>query len=140
MRRFPADYVGIPFQNWGRSITGCDCGGLIILIYADQLGVSLDDHMGSYLSAADPSDAEVPLTIERDCGEWARVDTPEPLDVALLSVVSRKGVFSAHVGLVVDGGTMIHATSGAGQAVLASLSGIEWGKRVEGYYRHASQL
>lgn len=140
MRRFPVDYVGIPFLNWGRSISGCDCGGLIILVYADQLGVHLDDHFGTYLSALDPSDASVALTIERDCGEWARVDTPQPMDVALLSVPSRKGIFSGHVGLVVDEDTMIHSTSSAEQAVLASLAGIEWGKRVEGYYRHASQL
>lgn len=139
MRRFPADYIGIPFANWGRSATGTDCGGLIQMIYADQLGVHLDDHFGTYLSAFDPADAAGPLTIERDCGEWARVDQPNPLDVVLLTVPTRSGVYPAHAGVVVDPTTMIHAESTSG-AVLAALNGLTWARRVEGFYRHASQL
>lgn len=46
-------YVGIPFVEKGRDENGCDCWGLVRLIYKNELGIDLPDYLDCYETTND---------------------------------------------------------------------------------------
>ena len=90
-------YVGIPFAPGGNGVSGCDCWGLVRLVYRREFrielpGVTLDVEKGSVTDAASVSPM---LDLVRDAF-WERVSVPSPGDVAVFRV---RG-YDSHVGLV----------------------------------------
>ena len=103
-------YIGIPFVDHGCGFTGCDCYGLVRLVYREELGIDLPfigDDYGSALSRRD-----VGFAVERYREHDWCVDVtdmrPEEMDVL---VFSRGGV-DFHVGLWIAPGTMLHVIDG----------------------------
>lgn len=41
-------YIGIPFENGGRSFLGCDCGGLVLLMLKTERGIHAKDMLEVY--------------------------------------------------------------------------------------------
>ena len=41
-------YIGIPFENGGRSFLGCDCGGLVLLMLKTERGINAKDMLEVY--------------------------------------------------------------------------------------------
>jgi len=125
------DYIGIPFAAHGRDRAGCDCWGLVRLIYAERLGVVLPSYAGDY---ADPKEeAEIAVLIRGQLPAWRRVDFELPGDVALLRI--RKEPM--HVGLVVRPRWMIHILNGI-DACLERYDAPVWRRRIVGFYRHGA--
>lgn len=104
-------YVGLPWQERGLTPDGCDCEGLLRMVYAGELGISL---MG-------------PL----DRADWIPVvaGMERPLDAILL----RQAPW--HVGVIVRRGLMLHIPEGGSSCIEPYDTG-RWGRRVEGIYRH----
>lgn len=127
-------YVGLPYRDQGRDHGGCDCWGLVRLVYAAELGIHLPRYTATYV-CADAHD-EVAALIEKEAvqGPWQQVATPQMFDVLLL----RQGRFGSHVGLCLNGARMLHMAQGE-QAKIEDYRSAKWGRRYLGAYRHQAR-
>lgn len=125
-------YVGIPFADHGRTSAGCDCWGLVRMIYRAEYGVELPDLGPIYRSTTDEDGMRAVYVAQLP--EWRQVESPQAGDVALLRV---RGV-PIHVGVVVSENRMLHIERGL-DAVVERFDAGMWANRIEGFYRHAKQ-
>jgi len=98
-------YLGVPYVYGGASPSGFDCSGLTMYCYA-QIGYSLPH--SATLQAAVTTD--VPLNALQ-AGDLIFFGTPE---------------YSSHVAIYMGGGQMIHASSSAGQVIVAPVYDGAW--------------
>ena len=126
-----AAWLGLPWAAGGRARQGCDCWGLVRLVYAAELGIDLPGYDGVSPCAAEL--AEIDALIAAGSGDWRQVDQPAPFDVLLF----RRGRWRSHVGLHVTRGRMLHMDEGGSQ--LADPDGPLWRSRFVGAFRHRSQ-
>lgn len=126
-------YIGIPYKSKGRSFDGCDCYGLIYLVYALENNLWMETYGETYNSAEDVESACAAL-LDNRC-DWVKIEESEvrPLDVILLKV---RG-YAAHVGVVVDPKRkeFLHTLAGHNSA-LDNYGRLAWKRRIEGFYRH----
>lgn len=125
------EYVGIPFVEGGAAITGCDCYGLLRLVYAGIYRIALPDY------AVDRADhAGIVRCFEREAAQWCPVALSDARsgDVLWLRVAGRQ-----HVGIVVGQGRMLHVPRG-GTAVIDRYTRPQWTRRIRGVYRHAAHV
>ena len=128
-------FVGIPWQELGRSRAGCDCYGLVRLAYAEELAISLPDYLG-YESVEEHAEIAALIDGARTSPGWLRIEgAPLALDV----VVFRRGRLSTHVGLVIRPGLMLHM-AGEDAAKVESYRSGAWSHRLLGHYRHRERV
>lgn len=125
-------YVGLPFVEKGRNRAGCDCWGLIVLIYREQLGIELPLHDNDYTKTTDAE--SVSVTCRKEAAMWRQVEKPKAFDPVLLRI---RGI-PWHVGIVVAEGFMLHCDPKA-DTVLENYMRPIWAPRIEGFYRHESR-
>lgn len=119
-----AEYVGIPYQLHGRSRTGADCYGLVVMVYRDILGITLEDY--DYASRVD---AGALIDVHRT--RWKQLAEPEHWAVAVI----RNGLDPMHCGIIVDHDLMLHTHAGGASCVVRFQSP-NWAPRILGYYAH----
>lgn len=98
-------YLGVPYVYGGASPSGFDCSGLTMYCYA-QIGYSLP-HSATMQAAVT---TDVPLGALQP-GDLIFFGTP---------------AYSSHVAMYIGGGQMIHASSSAGQVVIAAVYDGAW--------------
>jgi len=126
-------YVGIPFKEFGRESKGCDCYGLAVLVYAEELGMQLLSYAGDYVSCDERSELNVLFSNAIDFGPWRKIEgAAKPFDIALFRI----GNLAAHCGVVVKSGVMLHV-QGEDQVKVESYQSGAWKPRLLGHYRHA---
>jgi cell wall-associated NlpC family hydrolase len=121
-------YVGIPFVDHGRNLAGCDCWGLIRLIYKNEFGIDLPD-MGPLYNHVSDMSGMANIYVDQ-LPKWEKTQAPKTGDVVLLRIQS----VPIHVGIVLDGSTMLHVMQGC-DAVVENFNTPLWKNRVEGFYR-----
>lgn len=121
-------YVGLPWRDRGRTPDGCDCWGLLRLVYAGEFGIDLPDHSNGYV---DTSDRAISGLIGNGLADWTSVAAGRegPLDAILI----RQAPW--HVGVVVRRGLMLHMPENQSSCIEPYDTG-RWSRRVEGIYRH----
>ena len=119
-------YVGIPFAHGGASRLGCDCWGLVRLVYSEQFGIDLPGPT----VAAGRADMDGALTLTREA-LWEPADDHRPGDVAVFTVAGHE----SHVGLITTPGYMLHAIKGGGVGI-EPYRGSRWGHRLTGVHRY----
>ena len=124
-----ADYIGIPFLEKGRSHTGCDCWGLVRLVYLEHYGINLPLYLDGYESSRDGS--TISALIKKEAVKWHEVAEPNPGDFIVCKITGRPW----HIGLLVATGIMLHTETGI-ESSLAETSSWRWKNRIEGYYRY----
>jgi cell wall-associated NlpC family hydrolase len=126
-------YIGIPFLDHGRNREGCDCYGLVFLVYREQFGIALPDLGDGYSCAYERG--EVDATAAEALSEtWNRDVTAEPWKAGDVMVFRRAGV-EAHVGLYVRPGYMLHVVAGQ-QTTLERYDTSVWKNRLSRVVRH----
>ena len=100
-----ADYIGIPFVEHGRDRSGCDCWGLVRLIYAEQLGIELPS-WNAYRHVMDGG--AIYAQLDKVLPLWEPLTIPHAFAVGLFAV----GHSRVHVGLFADVDRMIHIEKG----------------------------
>lgn len=125
-------YLGIPQVDHGRDAEGCDCWGLLRLIYLRELRIALPSYAGDYVSAGEAAEIDGLLTRHSRAPDWLPVaEDAAPFDALLF----RRGRWVSHVGVAVDARRMIHIQAG-GQAKVERWDTPRWIDRLAGVYRH----
>ena len=126
-------YIQIPFIEKGRDFNGCDCWGLVRLVYEQELNIDLP----SFLEYENTKDIRAisRMIRENQFGDsWFKVTDPLPFDVLVFRMMGSV----AHVGIVVKNGLMLHCQKNVNTAHEAYLlKSSDWVERLEGIYRHA---
>lgn len=124
-------YIGIPYVENGRDLSGTDCYGLARLIYKTELGVDLPSFTEQYLSS---DAARVQELIAQYKEGWEPVTTPEPGDLALFRITG----LQSHIAVAIDSRQFLHAQAGTGAAV-ETFENIKWKNRLVGFYRYKAE-
>lgn len=121
----------VPYLAKGRTMDGCDCWGLLRLVYLQEFGL----HVPSYLEDYDSSDdrADAAAAISRHIHEWTPVPMGSERSGDAVSILISG--LPCHVGVVTVPGRMLHITRGI-EASVESYKSCRWSRRVEGIYRH----
>jgi cell wall-associated NlpC family hydrolase len=110
-------YMRVPFVDGGRDMAGCDCWGLVRLVYARELGIELPLYGDIPASAV----ARIARQMKRDAelAAWRKVERPQAFDVVLMSGRPVAGVHPralVHVGVMIDAERVLHIEEGADAA------------------------
>lgn len=118
-------YVGIPFKDHGRSFDGCDCYGLVSLIYENELNIHLPQLGDLYSNAYHKK--EVNKTVASvDRQSWCKTIPPNIQELKDYDVlVFRIGICDHHVGLYIGDGKMLHVIEGA-NAGIEKVNSFKW--------------
>ena len=123
-------YLGIPYKHKGRSLSGIDCYGLIIKIYAD-FGIELIDLQDEYDERWQWKRwAE---SIEQYYKKWQKVEIPQLLDIVLF----KKNDIVNHGGVVLNNNKFIHCCKLG--VIVSRLDEQMWQRRIEGFYRYGNR-
>lgn len=109
-------YLSIPYRSQGRDASGCDCWGLLRLVYADVLGIDLK----SFADVPATSLRDVARLIARHKAEWIKVERPARFDAVILKTVGGEKAsrhLDAHVGIAVDHRRFLHTEAAFGPRV-----------------------
>lgn len=123
------EFVGVPFVEFGRDRSGCDCWGLVRLVYAERLGIDLPCYSERYLSTQDA--AHLQSLITGELAPWHQVEIERPLDAVLMT----EGGVIRHIGVVERPGWLLHVEDG-GTAVIEPYRTGHLRRRIVGFYRH----
>lgn len=116
MNGWVRDYVGIPFVFGGSDHDGCDCWGLVRLIYREQLGVTLDRY--SDINPRDMRRVARAVTEQASSNViWSEIDTPAEFDVVAMRIGA--GSLLAHVGIAVSERQFLHVENAAAASIVS---------------------
>lgn len=132
-------YIRIPFKSHGRDFSGCDCGGLVWLVYKNELGIELPDWRDMYSGTRIENSFELEETISTVLGEnGVEVDLKDakPFDVVSFRIRNA----SMHVGLIINKHLFLHVMEGRTNVSIERLANQQWRGRVTGCFRHAAMF
>ncbi|APZ53145.1 C40 family peptidase [Salipiger abyssi] len=130
-----SSFVGIPHVDLGRDRSGADCWGLLRLVYAEDLGITLPSLLEDYATCADHAVIAALMAKHEQAGPWRPVEQIQPYDLLRFRV----GRHDAHVAVAVDRRRMLHAHAGR-HAVIVPRNTPEWRDRFTGAFRHEAML
>lgn len=109
-------YTIAPFRDHGRDLSGLDCWGLVRLVYAQELNITLPNF--AEISPSDLRKVARMIDGAKDGEEWLSVIPPnlKPFDVVVMSQYG--GIRNAHVGLITNAGKVMHIERGSNVLVL----------------------
>ncbi len=125
-----SQYVGIPFVDRGASAAGCNCWGLVHLIYRERAGIVLPTY--AEVSARDLARADALFKSESACDPWS----PAQGAPRLFDVLMARGR-PLHVGVMMDEKIVLHVWQKT-SAVLMPVSHRRLRELVIGHFRHRS--
>lgn len=128
-------YMRIPFKDHGRDYDGCDCGGLVWLVYHKELGINLPDWRSMYSCTTIEHSTELQNTVSTMLGENSievPLDERQPFDVISMRI---RGA-DIHVGLVVNRNYFMHIWHGVTTVSVERFDSIMWKNAVTGCFRH----
>lgn len=131
-------YIGIPFAPGGRSVAGCDCGGLVLLALRREKGVIASDFnaygRGEF---GDMRGMEaLGRGIEGLMEEWIPMEEPRPFDL----VRYRYGRWPSHVGIYARPGKVLHVEEARGFSCVMDMKDTVWWPRFVEFRRHREMM
>jgi murein DD-endopeptidase len=125
-------YVGIPWVCSSvrpPSFAGCDCYGLVRLLYAEEFGISIPDP-----SATAGDAGTVHEDFLRQVNRWERLLKPEPWCAVAMRRNPRFPDLVTHFGIYVSGVVpgVLHSPEEVTGSLLVRLSSVA--RTVEGFY------
>lgn len=122
-------YVGIPFLDGGRDASGCDCWGLVHLVYRDLLGIELPTY--GEISAHDVARVTERIREDSAGAPWLPVTgAPRPFDVLVM-----RGK-PLHVGVMVDARHVLHVEAATASVIVPVASAMQVRHRLLSLHRH----
>jgi len=130
-------YVGIPHKPGGGTMSGCDCGGLVRLVYSDLLRLYLPAYNEPVCSPDEIKECHEIVTMHKQTGNWQHVNSPyRVFDV----LVFTRGGFDGHVALALGNSRLMLHVAAQESVKIADYSTGVWAPRFAGAYRHAKLM
>lgn len=125
-------YIGIPYKALGRDRDGCDCWGLLAMVWREQFGRELPDYNNERWTTG--ANAQ---TVGSGAQEYASQFDAVPMGQEDMGdgILLRMRGHPLHVGLVLQRGTMLHTHESA-DSCIESYDRFSWKNRVIGIYRY----
>lgn len=124
-------FCEIPFVPGGRSNSGCDCWGLVRLVYRQDLGIELPSFEGQYSDTVSSQTFKL-VSLGIESSDWHNTHIPRPYDVVLLEIMGRP----LHVGIFTKPGHMLSTGRDMTASAVCKFRSLLWCGRVHGFYRH----
>lgn len=112
----------------GCSHEGCDCWGLVRLIYKEEFGIDIPPATIDMIDHA--SMGLIPTCLD---SMWDKTDNPAPGDVINFRVLGH----DMHVGIVTSPGYMLHVFDEGHTSCIEPYTSRRWKKRIAGIYSYA---
>jgi len=109
MRDF-SKYINIPYKHLGRSFSGCDCYGIIVLIFKEELGIKLNDYTELQYDK-DWHEQGKNHIIENITSDWIKIDKPYKIFDCILFFGRHGSCIANHIGLYIGEDKFIHISS-----------------------------
>jgi len=103
------EYVNLSYKNLGRDKVGCDCYGMIYLIYKEKLGIELPDFT-ELLYDKDWYQTENHI-LENIWDDWEEVILPYKIYDALLFYSYELKTIVNHIGILIGEDKFLHISS-----------------------------
>ncbi len=130
-------YIDIPFKHRGRDFDGCDCFGLVRLIYKEEAGIDFPDYLeidyNCFLSENNEEHIEKIYAHHIKNG-WTLAQPPYQLWDALIFYSSEKKIVADHIGIHIGDAKFIHTSARLGISLVGKLEGL-WKSRLYGAAR-----
>lgn len=126
MVEWAGEYIGIPYRLKGRDRNGCDCWGLVCLVYKERFKIDLDKFMYDSLD-------DGVLKISEHKNAFTKVNNPSIGDIILFNFFGKP----THIGIIVGNAeerNLLHTLKNH-DSVLDTYNGPRWANRIEGVYR-----
>lgn len=121
-------YIGIPYKMMGCSMKGCDCWGLVRLVYKNEFGIDIPSVT---IDMTDHANMElIPMGLD---AMWDKTDNPQPGDVINFHVLGH----DQHVGIVTAPGQMLHVFDNGHTSCIETYTSRKWKNRIAGIYTYA---
>ena len=130
-------YIGIPFKDHACGFDGCDCYGLVRLIYREELGLELP-YLGDRYSHAFKRLEIGPMPGKAVSEGWAVDVTSLPVREFDVLVFARGGI-EYHLGIAIDDYRFLHVIDGT-DACVEHFASMRWVRRFKRRLRHANFL
>ena len=88
-------YIGLPHVALGRARSGCDCWGLVRLVYREQLGIALPAYTPEGICVLEEGEIEALIGQATSDGAWEPVAEPAPFDVLIYRRGGHRSQFDA---------------------------------------------
>lgn len=141
---FVRRYVGVPWLDYGRDLSGSDCWGMVRIVYAEQLSIELPAYSTGYSGTRKEDAPRIAQLMTAGKDDWVEVARRPPTLMRELCPIGQARPFDVllirqwgvpcHVGLVVAPGAMLHIEEGVDSCV-EEYDAPRWLPRIEGIYR-----
>jgi len=118
-------YIGVPYDDGGRTLDGCDCYGLVRIVYQQELRIEIPSYIG--YSCVQDHNYILPK-LEEERLRWKSIEKPEDFAVVLWM-----GGKLLHIGLAINEKQVIHTGKKLAYSCIQSIDKI-YGK-VDGIYQ-----
>lgn len=134
-------YLRIPYKVRGYDFDGCDCAGLLRLVYKEELGILLPDWENEYINVRRESFRTIDSIFDAETSTIGDFPMSVPLDKVqpFDALVFRVGTARVHTGIVTKKGRFLHIQEGE-HANIDDYNGLKWKNRLVGVYRHVSRI
>jgi cell wall-associated NlpC family hydrolase len=123
------NYIGIPFVSNGRTMEGCDCYGLLRLVFMRECNHYLPELSNDYENALNIRETAILFEKNMPVLLAGRLEAPEEKAIA---VIRERGSL-CHVGLYAGDSHILHTKVKVGSAC-QRISHPDLCGRIEGYY------
>ena len=123
-------YIGIPFVSNGRTITGCDCYGLIRLVLHNEYNIKLPELSDNYEDANNILETSRLFSEHRPVLAAEKLSKPAEKSVVVITEQGKP----CHIGIYAGAGFILHTRAKTGSICQRETHpGLKG--RIEGYYR-----
>jgi len=123
-------YVGIPYVMHSSSIDGCDCYGLVTLIFENEFGIKLPKYDNSY--SPNSNDEEIIDIYNKEVCKWKQVNKPKIGSVIYFTLSGHP----KHVGVVISDKEFIHNLCSPQSSTIGDFTSNKWKRRIIGFYNY----
>ena len=121
-------YIEIPFEEHGRDFEGCDCYGLVRLIYKNEFNKDLP-LLINYKSTRDNEQIQKLIDIEKPLLNAKKIEEPT---IGCVAIFTMRG-FATHMGVYIGKNMILHVMRGT-NSLCERLNSYRLRGRLEGYY------